>query len=446
MAHETNETLRKSIHIAFGFGAIALKWLPWRIAAAVCAVAVVGNWLLLHRIVGRGVARHERGYDVGIILYPLAVGLLIVTFNWHLAFAALAWAILAFGDGFATLTGRAAPFAPLPWNREKSWGGFLAFLVAGSIGAIGIARLFGAPSIPIVLVTVLVCALVESLPTGVNDNLTVPFAAAVTLAAIAIPPSIDSEVHPPIMWTWIAVNTVLAVAGYFTRSVDLSGALAGWAIGDIVIAGSPALYVALLAFFVIGTLATKLGYARKSAAGLAQEKGGRRGAEHAFANVGVAALCAIAHWRGLGLVPTFMGVAALATAAADTAGSEIGQLLGRRAFMPLTFRRVERGTEGAISVEGTLAGLLASFAVAMAGVAMVVHHLRPAFSGSLEIDRTNTVAVITLCGFLGSYIESIAGAYVRNVPNTTMNFFNTAVGAYLFWIASHHVPMWGYIF
>jgi uncharacterized protein (TIGR00297 family) len=446
MAHETNETLRKSIHIAFGFGAIALKWVPWRIAAVVCAIAVVGNWLLLHRIVGKRVSRHERGYDVGIILYPLAVGLLIVTFNWHIAFAALAWTILAFGDGFATLTGRAAPLGRLPWNREKSWGGFIAFLVAGCVAGIGIARLFGSPSIAIVLVTIVVCALVESLPTGVNDNLTVPFAAAVTLAVLAIPPSIDSEVHPPIMWVWIGVNTVLAIAGYFTRSVDLSGAVVGWLIGDIVIAGSPALYVALLAFFIIGTAATKLGYARKSAAGLAQEKGGRRGAEHAFANVGVAALCAIAHWRGLGLVPTFMGVAALATAAADTAGSEIGQLLGRRAFMPLTFRRVERGTEGAISIEGTLAGLLASFAVAMVGVAMVVHHLRPSFSGSLEIDRTNTVAVITLCGFLGSYIESITGTYVRDVPNTTMNFFNTAVGAYLFWIASHHVPMWGYIF
>ena len=38
----------------------------------------------------------------------------------------------------------------------------------------------------------------------------------------------------------------------------------------------------------------KLGYARKSREGLAQEKGGRRGAAHAFANVGVAAICAVA--------------------------------------------------------------------------------------------------------------------------------------------------------
>lgn len=446
MDHVTNETLRKSIHIAFGFGAIALKFLPWRIAAAVCAVAVIGNWLLLHRVFGRGVARHERGWDAGIILYPLAIGILIITFNWHIELAAVAWAILAFGDGFATLVGRAVPLARLPWNRGKSWGGLLAFLVAGSLAAIGISMLFGSPALRVVLITVIVTALVESLPTGVNDNVTAPFTAGATLAVLAIHPLVGANVHPPVFWAMIIINTVLAFLGFIFQAVDASGAIIGWALGDIVILGSRALYLSLIVFFFIGTVCTKLGYARKSAAGLAQEKGGRRGAEHAFANGGVAALCAIAYWRGLGLVPLFMGISALATAAADTAGSEIGQLWGKRAFLPLTFRRADRGTEGAISLEGTLAGLVAALLVAIAGVSMAIHQLRPGFAGSIEIDKTHVLATITVCAFLGSYIESIAGAYLRDVPNTTMNFFNTAVGAYLFWIASHYIPMWGFLF
>ena len=57
MPFATNETLRKSIHIAVGVGAFALKWIPWRYAALAAAAFVVINWLLLHRIVGRGVAR-----------------------------------------------------------------------------------------------------------------------------------------------------------------------------------------------------------------------------------------------------------------------------------------------------------------------------------------------------------------------------------------------------
>lgn len=444
--HETNETLRKSIHIAAGFGAVALKWIPWRIAAAVCVLAMIANWLILHRLFGKRVARHERGFDAGIVLYPAVIGLLIVVFNWHIEIAAIAWAILAFGDGFATIAGHRVPIAPLPWNRAKSWGGFIAFLVTGAAAGIGIAILYGSPALTVVIAAVVVSALVESMPTGIDDNITVPIAAAATLAVLSIAPLTGEVVHPPILWAWMGVNTLLAIAGYLVRSVDATGAIFGWLLGAIIVIASPALYVALLTFFIIGTACTKLGYRRKAALGLAQEKGGRRSAEHAFANVGVAAICAIAVWRGLGLVPLFMGISALATAAADTAGSEIGQLLGRRAFMPLTFRRVERGTEGAISIEGTIAGILAALAVAIAAVAMVVHRFRPGFAGGVEIWKSHVIIVVTLCGFLGSYIESLAGAYLHNVPNTTMNFFNTAAGAMLFWIAWHFIPMWGFVF
>src|SRR5579864_2449305 len=130
MPHETNERLRQSVHIIIGLFAITLKWLPWRVAAAIAGGAAIMNWLLLHRIVGKRIARHERGYDPGLVLYPLVVCGLILIFNWHIALAAVAWVILAFGDGIATLAGRAVPIAPLPWNRLKSWGGSIAFFIA----------------------------------------------------------------------------------------------------------------------------------------------------------------------------------------------------------------------------------------------------------------------------------------------------------------------------
>jgi uncharacterized protein (TIGR00297 family) len=451
MPFATNETLRKSIHIAVGLGAITLKFVQWRYVALIAAAFIVINWLLLHRIVGRGVARHERGWDAGIVLYPAAVCALIVVFNWHIEIAAVAWVLMAFGDGSATLVGRAMPIAPLPWNREKSWGGVLAFLVVGGAAAFAIAMLFdGQPRWEALLLAIVASALAESLPLGLNDNVSVPFVAAGVLAAVSIAP-FASAAHPDIAWPWLAVNTVLAIAGWLLRSVDISGAVGGWILGAIIIVGGgPALYVALLTFFIIGTATTKLGYARKAKEGLAQEKGGRRGAAHAFANVGVAAICAIACWRGLGLVPLFMGVAALATAAADTAGSEIGQLLGRHTFLPLSFRRVQRGTEGAISIEGTLAGIVAAFAVGFAAVAMAVHHIRPGFTGTVVIDRFHTVAVLTACGVLGSYLESILGGINRKagspVPNGVMNFLNTTIGALLFWVAWNFVPMFGFEF
>jgi uncharacterized protein (TIGR00297 family) len=446
-AFETNEGLRKFLHIVFGLFAIALKYIPWRVAAMVAAVAVIGNWLLLHRLVGKRVARHARGYDAGIVLYPAAVLALILMFNWHIEIAAAAWVILAFGDGFATLLGKALPLARLPWNREKSAGGTIAFLLFGGAAAFAVARILGGPPTTALAIAVVTAAIAESLPLHLNDNVVVPATAAGMLAIFAMEPMVPWSMIPPIPWPWIALNTIFVVAAYLLRTVDLSGVVVGWFLGCVmIIGGGPAMYVALLTFFIVGTACTKLGYARKSAAGLAQEKGGRRGAGHAVANVGVAALCAVACWRGLGLVPLFMGITALATAAADTTGSEIGKLLGKRAFHPLRFKRVPPGTEGAVSLEGTVAGIAAAFLVAAAGTAMAANRLRPGFTGSVVIAKSHVIAVITAAGFLGSYFESILGSLEIDIPNDVMNFVNTVVGAVLFWIAWNYVPMFGWEF
>jgi uncharacterized protein (TIGR00297 family) len=445
MPHATNEPLRKSLHIALGLGAIALKWLPWWLAAAVSVLAILGNWLLLHRIVGRSVARDERGFDEGIVLYPVAVLLLLLVFRNQLVYAGIAWVILAFGDGVATLAGKSVPLARLPWNPDKSWGGMVAFVLAGGAGALAIGEWLGDPNPLFVAGAALAAAIVESLPLRIDDNLTVPLAAAATLLVGGLEPVIPWGVFPGVA-PWLIANGVLALAGYFARSVTVSGAVGGWFLGAIMLlcAGWP-MYVALLAFFVIGTAATKLGYSRKEKAGLAQEEGGRRGFSHAFSNVGVATICSIAVSRAartgdgafeLVTVTYLMGIASLATAAADTTASEIGQLLGRRAFLPLSLQRVPVGTEGAVSIEGTLAGALAGFLVAVAGVLSFDYGL-PRIWGPAAGWRA--IALVTLSAFLGSYLESIVGSWnrkrIRPIPNGVVNFFNTAAGALLMVLA-----------
>jgi hypothetical protein len=62
-----------------------------------------------------------------------------------------------------------------------------------------------------------------------------------------------------------------------------------------------------------------------------------------------------------------MPLAALAEAAADTVSSEIGQVLGGRPRMITNLRAVEPGSDGAVSVAGTVAGLVAAAIVAGAG-------------------------------------------------------------------------------
>jgi uncharacterized protein (TIGR00297 family) len=129
-----------------------------------------------------------------------------------------------------------------------------------------------------------------------------------------------------------------------------------------------------------------------------------------------------------------MGMASLATAAADTVASEIGQLFGKRAFLPTTFKRVPVGTEGAISVEGTLAGAAAALVVATTGSFSFRE-----FAGSTMQFAWMSVVLVTLAAIGGSWLESVAGSWNRlrsePIPNGALNFFNTAAGALLVYIA-----------
>lgn len=432
--HVPSEILRKLVHIAFGFCALLLRWLTTGQAAAVAIAALIHNWLVLPRLFGRRIARSPRGTDRGIILYPIAVFILIVAFPEDRGLAAAGWAILAFGDGSATLAGKTVGGPKLPWSPDKTIVGSIAFVMVGGTAAwLTAAFVDPVPGYTLSWMTLAfaaaaAAAIAESLPLEVDDNLVVPLVAGLVLLALSrtsrgFEPRLDETAL-----AWLGANAALAIAGFVARSVSLSGAIGGFILGAalIVFAGWQ-LYAVLLAFFVIGTAATKLGYRRKAAEGLAQEGEGRRGFSHAWSNVGVAAILSvcIAYEMGSAEALWLGAIAALATATADTTASEIGQLFGRRAFLPLTFRRVPRGTEGAISVEGTLAGAMAGVAVGALGVWLAPR----------AVPFAQGTAIVGFAAIAGSYLESLAGSWnrtrTRPVPNGALNFFNTLVGALL---------------
>ena len=159
----------------------------------------------------------------------------------------------------------------------------------------------------------------------------------------------------------LLVTAAFAALAYALGMVSRSGALGGLLVGTIVYACLGPRGFAVLALFVVGgSLLTRLGYRSKQRAGTAQEHGGRRGARNALANCAVAVLCAIlARATDSDLFITAF-VASLGAAFADTSESEIGQLLSRAPRLITTLRKVPPGTDGAISLPGTLAGITAA--------------------------------------------------------------------------------------
>jgi len=428
------EVARKLVHMGVGGLAFSLRFLGPLWGAVVAAAAVGFNLMLLPRIGGRRLYRSaeaERGRSLGILLYPLAVLLLILAFHRRLEVAAAAWGILAFGDGMASLVGMSLGRSKLPWNPDKSWAGTAAYVVFGALAAWTLL-LWTAPGVygagfalAAAAAAALVAAALESLPQGLDDNLGVPMVAGLLLLCLVLSDGgwwvVGTAAFLAGLGIGAAVNAALAAAGWLARTVNLSGAIAGWAVGTAIWAflGWRG-YLLLLGFFVLGSAATKLGYRRKAERRLAQEEGGRRGARHALANAGVAVACAVfAVTTTYDLLFALAFAAAFATAASDTAGSEIGQLWGRRTYLATTFRPVPPGTGGAVSVEGTLAGIAASLAIGGLGAAV---GLFPWLG----------VAVVAVAAFAGTTLESVLGATVERrglLDNEAMNFLNTLAGA-----------------
>jgi uncharacterized protein (TIGR00297 family) len=437
-----SEIRRKAVHVGMGALALLLRWLTPLQAGACALLALAFNFFLLHRLTRKTLLRaheSERGYSVGILLYPAAVLATVVVFRDRLELAAAVWAILAFGDGMATVAGVILRGAPLPWNRRKTWSGFLAFVAFGTATSMFLVRwvqrssaewigssfdqahflLFGC------LAAALLAAFAESIEHDLDDNLVVPLVGGAALyAATLVEPGRLADALPMLARNaaiGAAVNAVLAVAALAARGVSRSGAISGFLLGTLLytFAGWRG-FAILLAFFMLGTATTKTGFGRKAALGLAQEKGGRRGFRNVIANGGAglvfAFLAAATAYERLFLVAL---AAAFATAAADTVSSEIGQAFGRRHFLVTNLRRVPAGTDGAVSAEGTLAGIAASAFVAAVALSVGI------------VSGKGAIAVV-FGAFVGTTLESYLGATLekrRLLDNEAVNFANTVAGA-----------------
>ena len=249
-----------------------------------------------------------------------------------------------------------------------------------------------------------------------------------------------------------AVAFVFGILAYLLRLISLSGMIGGAIFGTIIYGctGWQGFSIPLV-FFIIGSLCTKHGYKKKAEMGIAQEEGGKRGAKHALANILAGTIFAVIFFAlniifpmnntgnltvfllSLSLITAMAG--SFATAAADTGSSEIGQVYGKTPINPLTFQKVAPGTEGAISIEGTLFGIFASVIVAL--TALFTGLFGNTFTPFVEAADLQVAPVATILmavsvvigAFLGNVIESLIGVLGgKNINNEVLNFLNTLIG------------------
>lgn len=188
------ELRRRAWHMLPGLLPFLLPLIPHgeRLSAldltALCVYATIPTAIIVWKY--RTIARPgERSWVAGVVGYPATVIGTLLLFPSRWEFAAVVLAVLAFGDGSATLGGLMFGKRRLPWNPGKSWIGLGCFVVIASPFAMLAYWWVAKPAVPFGLAAgcgiVAAClgAAAETLPSRINDNIRVGLAAAAGVVA-----------------------------------------------------------------------------------------------------------------------------------------------------------------------------------------------------------------------------------------------------------------------
>lgn len=216
----------------------------------------------------------------------------------------------------------------------------------------------------------------------------------------------------------IVLLLIIALASIKANKLTIAGGTTGFLVAMTVYWGGGLTgVIELSVFFALGVLASR--YKRDiKFAGTMQDTAEARTAGQVLANAGAAALMAVlALWQSHHHTLFEMMLAgSLASATADTLASELGIVFSKRFYNCITFKPDMKGKDGVISVEGLLFGTAGAFAIAL----IQTWHS--------PLHEYKSLAIITLAGTMGNYMDSVLGATLERknyLSNNWVNFLNT---------------------
>ena len=227
------------------------------------------------------------------------------------------------------------------------------------------------------------------------------------------------------------LSLALSVIAYKLRMLTFTGALASIFVGYTVgVFSSIEWLILLIAFTFVGLAVTRMDINEKNKHGLQEGNFGERSHKNVL-GVGVPAcifaflygvvLYGINHgmidmpYKATELALTVGFITTLTVAAADTVASEIG-IRDKKVWLITTFERVKRGTNGGVSVLGTVASVAASAFTAVVGWLLI-------FKG-IDVYILIPIAM----GVVGNVFDSVLGATIEKSGRVS-KFVNNSVSA-----------------
>ena len=199
---------------------------------------------------------------------------------------------------------------------------------------------------------------------------------------------------------------LIATVAFRAHSLSKSGAWGAMLEGTIIFGlGGWRWAILLMAFFISSSVLTRLFKKKKAPLNEKFDKGGRRDIGQVLANGSIASIFAGLHFFFPYATWTWVAFAAtLAAVNSDTWATELGVLNPIPPRLIISWKPVERGTSGAVSLFGVVS--------AAGGAAFI------AILGAILGPSSNTgvtLAVIIIAGMVGSVFDSFLGATVQAI-------------------------------
>ncbi|MGI6439381.1 MAG: DUF92 domain-containing protein [Sphaerochaetaceae bacterium] len=201
----------------------------------------------------------------------------------------------------------------------------------------------------------------------------------------------------------VGINLLLAVVSFFFKWLTISGGIASVIVGSTIFWSlGYGGYFLLLLFFLSSTL---LGKVRTRYVVAKEKKEGPRDWAQVAANGVFAVISALLYRYSGELTSLVMFGASLATATADTWGTETGLLSETPPVSIRTLRQVEKGSSGGITPLGTMSSMIGSILIAMSWYS----HFAPSFS----MQWLFLASIVALSGIAGAFVDSYLGATLQ---------------------------------
>ncbi len=201
------------------------------------------------------------------------------------------------------------------------------------------------------------------------------------------------------LYVGIILSIGVVYFSYKFKFLNKSGSVATFILAVLVFGfGGWQWSIPILVFFILSSLLSKTGKQRKLKFKDTFEKSGIRDYTQVISNGGLAAIYILVFIFSADEKYFEYYLVALASATADTWATEIGILLNTKPRLITTFKKVNPGVSGAISIPGTLASFMGSLILVL--------------SGYFFVPNLNLLDLLILsaAGFSGSIFDSILGA------------------------------------